>query len=261
MSALRAEVTCPFGLLRSGTTTQVESALTVFPRFHTIGSIDFTHARVYQPGGVPLSASIGESAEFIGLREYRAGDSLRHLCWKAWARSGKPVVREFQGEYFRRVAVVFDTRVLNPKGDQIAFEAAVEVAASLVDYFDRNEFIIDLFAAGPDIYYLQSGMGLSHMEQVLDLLSCVEPSAKDSFPRIDEPLRSLFGRLSGLVLVGADWWSESRDFYASIVTDVPEVKVLLTPSGSPQRDPTLDVEGRMLGFVRPDRVAEDVITL
>ena len=65
--------------------------------------------RKYQPGGVALASSIGESDEFVALRDYRAGDPMRRIHWRSWARVGRPVVREYQDEFFVRHALVLDT--------------------------------------------------------------------------------------------------------------------------------------------------------
>lgn len=273
-TGIRAERSCPFGLTRSGTTAPCGGRLVVLPRSHPVMHVDFTQARVYQPGGVPLSASVGESSEFVGLRDYRAGDPLRHISWKAWARSGKPVVREFQGEYFRRVALVLDT-ALDPEvmlrrlggsyvreGGNDPFEAAVSAAASITGYFERNEYVIDLFAAGDTLYYLQAGLGLSHMEQVLDLLSCVEPTGKSSLPLLDDSLCRIFNQLSGLVLVTTAWTEELKAYYSRLVMEVPEVKVLLVSDEVPSEDPAdIVVEPRLYRRIRPSAIEEDMLEL
>ncbi len=65
--------------------------------------------RRYQPGGIPLASEVGDSLEFVGTREYREGDPLRKIHWRSWARRGEPVVKEYQEEYFSRIALVLDT--------------------------------------------------------------------------------------------------------------------------------------------------------
>lgn len=263
LPAVRVERACALGLTRSGATLSLPSRVIVHPRHLPVRSIDFTTARVYQPGGIPNAATTGESTEFVGLREYRAGDPLRHINWSAWARTGQPVVREFQGEYYRRVAIVLDTRVratLSVEADH--FEAAVSATASIARYFEEHEYIIDLFAAGPDIFYLQAGRGLTQMDSVLDLLACVEPSRKPSFPRIDGPLCRVLNRLSGLVLVTTDWWPETRAFHAGLLTEVPEIKVVLVRPDAPTLAPDDDVpDPRLLRRVDPARLERDVEAL
>ena len=50
----------------------------------------------------------GEGTDFEQLAEYRPGDSVRHIDWKATRRFGKPVVREFQDERDQCVMLLLD---------------------------------------------------------------------------------------------------------------------------------------------------------
>jgi hypothetical protein len=45
----------------------------------------------------------------MSLRDYRPGDPLRHVHWRSWAKFGKPIVKEFQDEFFVRHALILDT--------------------------------------------------------------------------------------------------------------------------------------------------------
>ena len=49
--------------------------------------------RRYQPGGIAMASKLGDSFEFIGNREYRDGDNLRDMDWRATARLSRPIVR------------------------------------------------------------------------------------------------------------------------------------------------------------------------
>ena len=71
----------------------------------------------YQEGGVALAANIGRSEEFVSLREYRHGDPVRHIHWRSWAKTGKPIVKEFEDEFFVRHALVLDTFTDEPNSE------------------------------------------------------------------------------------------------------------------------------------------------
>jgi hypothetical protein len=64
------------------------------------------------------------------LREYVAGDELRHVHWRASAKAGQLLVREYVDPVQAQCTVVLDTRASALDAD--AFEEAVEVAASVV---------------------------------------------------------------------------------------------------------------------------------
>ena len=95
-----------------------------------------------------------------GTREYREGDPIRNIHWRSWARRGEPVVKEYQEEYFCRIA--HRARHVPARGGPRrrtsgAFEAAISVVASIADYFSRSEYIVDILAAGPDVYEVSAG--------------------------------------------------------------------------------------------------------
>ena len=88
-----------------------EQILLVYPRFYSMENFIVPLGRRYQPGGIPLASSTGDAIEFVGTREYREGDPIKHIHWRSFARRGEPVVKEYQEEYFCRIAVILDTFV------------------------------------------------------------------------------------------------------------------------------------------------------
>lgn len=58
--------------------------------------------------GIKTYAVRGEGTDFRQLSEYRAGESVRHIDWKATLRHRKPIVREFQDERDQRVFFLLD---------------------------------------------------------------------------------------------------------------------------------------------------------
>jgi uncharacterized protein (DUF58 family) len=50
----------------------------------------------------------GSGAELLDLRDYRHGDPLRTIDWKATARRGKPIVRRFERQQRLEIAVLID---------------------------------------------------------------------------------------------------------------------------------------------------------
>jgi uncharacterized protein (DUF58 family) len=120
----------PLGLVNASTGIDLPGELVVLPRCYPMPPLALPGARRLQRGGVALSHDVGDSQEFIQLRDYRPGDPLRHIHWPSFAKAGKPVVKEFQDEYFTRYALVLDT--FGDAGSDVEFEAAVSVAASFV---------------------------------------------------------------------------------------------------------------------------------
>jgi uncharacterized protein (DUF58 family) len=59
--------------------------------------------------GIKTYQRRGEGTDFNQLAEYRPGDAVRHIDWKATLRFGKPVVREFQDERDQCVMLLIDS--------------------------------------------------------------------------------------------------------------------------------------------------------
>ncbi len=118
----------PLGLFRGFIRTPLPQSVLILPKRYPLPNFTLPGSRTYQRGGVALASAIGESDEFVALRDYRPGDPLRHIHWRSWARHGRPVVKEFQDEFFVRHALILDTFANNEQ--RSAFEEAVAVAAS-----------------------------------------------------------------------------------------------------------------------------------
>jgi uncharacterized protein (DUF58 family) len=64
--------------------------------------------RRLQEIGIKTYQRRGQGTDFKELSEYRVGDSLRHLDWRATQRIGKPIVRQFQDERDQCVMLLVD---------------------------------------------------------------------------------------------------------------------------------------------------------
>ncbi len=226
--------TDPLGLMATRRAErQPDRSVLVYPRFFTVDDLLLPVGRRYQPGGIPLAASLGDSNEFVGTREYREGDPLRKIHWRSWARRGAPVVKEYQEEYFSRIALVFDTFLpRHPrKVEKQTFEAGVSVVASLADHFSRSEEIVDLFAAGPDIYQLSAGRSLAYLENVLDVLACLEPCHEPPFDEVGPHLHESLVQLTTVVAVVLDWDEAREAFLQGLREQGVAVRVFIVHPG------------------------------
>ena len=256
MNGFRAETDFPFGMWRSFKVFERQRHLIVYPRFEPLGRMDIPATRRYQPGGVALASTIGESVEFVGNREFRSGDNIRDIDWRATARANKPIVREYREEYLLRVAVVLDTQLPQYPSDseRQAFESAISVCASVGDWLARMEYVVDILAAGPHLYHLQAGRNLAFIEQILDILACVESGTTDGFDGIEPELRDSIDSLGSVVCIFMDW-NETRRKFAHTLRDLgTALKIIVVRNGPCTLDPFAD-EAR-LGSVRKVTSAE-----
>jgi uncharacterized protein (DUF58 family) len=235
---LRAYTTFPFGLFRTQAGRVSGGRLLVLPSFHPIETVDLPVGSRYQPGGVALTSHVGESPEYIGNREYRPGDPLRRVDYRSWARLGKPAVREYQEEYYCRVALILDTfvaqRKIGPAGAP-ELESGVSLAAAVADALARGEYLIDLFAAGPELYVFRAGRHLAHFENILEILACVEPCTKNPFDTLAPALADELNNISTVVCVLLDW-DDTREHLVRTAREAGcEVRVLIVRNGDTTR--------------------------
>jgi uncharacterized protein (DUF58 family) len=215
-----------------------EAVALVYPRFYTIESFPVAVGRRYQPGGIPLSSHLGDSIEFVGTREYREGDPVRHIHWRSSARRGEPVVKEYQEEYFCRIALILDTFMPSrPRRPAVeGFEAAISVLASIADHFSRSESVVDILAAGPDVYEVSAGRSLAYLENILDVLACLEPCHDAPFERIGPHLFDRLAQLTTVVAVLLDWDARRADFLARVKGLGTEVQAIIVRAGETTLD-------------------------
>ncbi|HYS17568.1 MAG TPA: DUF58 domain-containing protein [Candidatus Binatia bacterium] len=193
----------PLGLVHALKSIALPQSLLVLPRRYPMAEIRLSGTRKYQPGGVALASSVGDSEEFVSLRDYRSGDPMRRIHWKSWARVGRPVVKEYVDEFFVRHALVLDTFTGSP-GDA-AFEDAVSAAASIAISMETQESLLDLMFVGPEAYCFTAGRGVGHTERLLEVLACVGPCRDKAFRTLHHAVIERHDSLSGCVCVLLGW--------------------------------------------------------
>jgi len=150
-------------------------------------------------------------------------------------------VREFQEEYYCRVALVLDTYVarnrwFRPRGGFQNLEAAVSLAASIADALSRGEYIIDIFAAGPELYVFRAGRHTAHLENVLEILACVDECRTNPFDKVAPALADELASISTVVCVLLDWDPSREALMRTAVEAGCSTKVLLVRDGPPSTD-------------------------
>ena len=200
----------PLGLLRAFVTLPAPQQVLILPKRYPLPPVALPGAMKYQQGGVALAASVGQSEEFVSLREYRHGDPMRHIHWRSWAKAGKPVVKEFEDEFFVRHALVLDTFTEHPRGE--AFEEAVAVAASFACTIQTQESLLDLLFVGTESYGVTAGRSLGHADQMLQILASVRACNDRPFSSLEHLVLNHVRSVSGCICVLLAWDQPRRQF-------------------------------------------------
>ncbi len=200
----------PLGLFRSLVHLALPQTVLILPRRYPVPRPALPGLMKYQPGGVAQASNVGLSQEFFALRDYRQGDPMRHIHWRTWARAGKPVVKEFEDEFFVRHALVLDTFVEHPCNE--AFEEAVSIAASFACTMQTQESLLDLLFVGPESFCFTGGRGLAYAEQMLEILASVQVCNGRPFEDLQDLVLEHVNLVSGCVCVLLAWDKSRQDF-------------------------------------------------
>lgn len=83
-----------------------------------------SQARSKQEGQY-LSHFRGRGMDFSEVRHYQAGDEIRHMEWRATARTGRPQTKVFHEERERPIWIITDFNASMFFGTQIAFKSVI----------------------------------------------------------------------------------------------------------------------------------------
>ncbi|MDH5638926.1 MAG: DUF58 domain-containing protein, partial [Nitrospinota bacterium] len=221
----------PFGLVKSLCDIPVAASAPVFPRRYKARPFSLPGIRKYNQGGVALASAVGDSEEFVGLRDYRPGDPMRNIHWRSWARTGAPVVKEHQEEYYSRHALLLDTFIdVDISGH---FEEAVSLAASFVSNMETQDALLDLMFIGTETYIFTSGRSLGATRNMLEVLASVQPTVGKSFAELACAAWERINLLSGVVCVLLAWDKTRQDFVEGLMSSGMPLKVFLLVESIP----------------------------
>ncbi len=219
-----------FGLFCRYSPLPATQSVSIIPRRYPIPPIPLPGSRAYQHGGLALSTSVADAEEFQSLREYRPGDPPRLIHWKSWARSGKPVIKEFQEEFFVRHALILDTFSGTDAGDDL-FEEAVSVAASFACTVSTRESLLDLLFVGTEAYCETIGRGHGQEDRLLEVLAGVRYCADKPFATLTRHVISRVHAMSGCICVLLGWDDDRRALVKELRVRGVQVLVLVVTGG------------------------------
>jgi uncharacterized protein (DUF58 family) len=146
--AFRIITRFPFGFLQKARRLDLKSEALVYPSVEP--SQEFFEILPGMQGALE-SLTKGAGQDLYALRDYLPRDSSRHVHWKASARLGSLMVREFTREDDCRVILILDPHMpvgLLPKDADARFEKAVTMCAALAWHFHERNAILQFRTAG-----------------------------------------------------------------------------------------------------------------
>lgn len=180
----------PFGFFRHRRRLAArETELIVFPALADLDQID---SPLNAETGTRLSMKRGFGQELILMRDYKPNDEMRHIDWKATARTRQLIVREFADEEQQRIEILFDRRIvasdqstltlrekMSAEGTESglviseAFEKGVSLASALAAKYCGEQCEVAFITQG--VEKIEFGTGPSQLNIILRQLAVIEP--------------------------------------------------------------------------------------
>lgn len=245
----------PLGLFQGQKVIKNKDSLLILPKLYRTPKLNLHGKRTYHHGGINNASIVGDSQEFISLRDYHPGDPIRSIHWRSFAKLNKPIVKEYQDEYFNRYGLILDT-FLGDKSEQL-FEDAVSVAASFMTAQREQDALLDLMFVGNKSYRITSGRGLADAENVLEVLACVEAVYESNISEVESMIKAVSHECSALVCVLLDTDTSRTSLITTLSSLNIPVKFILI-STSDEDSNSVIVQEQNIDVIRHENLQDDL---
>lgn len=96
--------------------------------------------------GVHPRRQVGQGREFEKLRDYQPGDSFEDIHWRATAKRGRPITREYQIEKTQELYVILDASRLSARPAGEPGPGSPAPAGAVLDVYLRAALVLALVA-------------------------------------------------------------------------------------------------------------------
>lgn len=198
------EIGCswPFGFVhRSKQLDTPACQLVIMPNTFTIEHLPTLRSDISAIDGYNQTAQPATQKEFAGVREYRFGDSLKHIHWGASARHQTLVVREYESHDRPHFLLVLDARPDADIGNAplSSFEYAITIAASMIEYAIAQQVGLHLMAFGQQPLELTVAPGNRNSHDYLERLAWLRADGNIPYPHAVSQAMQHYGEINTLV--------------------------------------------------------------
>ncbi|MDR2630085.1 MAG: DUF58 domain-containing protein [Spirochaetaceae bacterium] len=189
----------------------------------------------------------GQGMEFLDLREYQPGDSVRAIDWRATGRRGKVIIREYQEEQDQQVLFILDSgyRLHRREGDYLQFDSALNAALLLSYAALKHGDSVAALSFGAEERWLPPGKGPGALTGLLnklyDLKSAPVPSSP--FSALENALGRIHRRT--FIILISNFREEDGESLSWILPRIRERHLLLLVN-------LREKEAEELAFRRPE---------
>ncbi|MEZ5333999.1 MAG: DUF58 domain-containing protein [Methanolobus sp.] len=193
--------------------------------------------------GSRRSMRSGKGLDTIGFREYNQGDELRAIDWKAYARSEKLYIRQFEEDKSLTTHILLDaSKSMDYKEGNYPskFEYATMLAAGFAYLVtkDNDKFAISTFSE--DVQFAKPRRGRRHLLNTIDRLETATVGGKTE---INE-CTILYGKAiksRSLVIIISDFLQDPKEIESAIYRFADHDLILVQVLDKSER--TLEIHG------------------
>jgi len=154
--------------------------------------------------GAHRSPYFGQSVEFVQHRQYVAGDDVRHVDWKVWARQDRLVIKQYEEDTNLRCSLLVDSSasMLYGHGENTKFDYACTLAACLAMLVLKQQD-----AVGSVLFdnRIRSRVPLrssqSHLNDILVSLENSKPAHKTNLDTVFKDVVQTFPKRGLMILI------------------------------------------------------------
>jgi uncharacterized protein (DUF58 family) len=181
----------------------------------SIAAISKLHLRAQQAVegflvGMHKSPFFGHSVEFVQNREYVPGDDIRHLDWKAWSKTDRYFIKQYEAETNLRSTIVVDVSESMQYGEAAhkkagtlnKYEYACTVAACLAYMSIRQQDSVGLVTFDSDVRVtLPPAASQIHLDGIIRSLDVSKPREKTNILKILKRVSEAIHQRGMIVLI------------------------------------------------------------
>ena len=188
---IRIWSTFPFGIIRKSRTISQPQHTLIYPMLYELrrGLLQSMTPKALL--GSKVSHHSGSGDDYYGMREYKPGDSMRHIAWKRTARTDQLITIERTSPSPAKLRVILDltehtsrsskrllsTRTDAPDESRELEERAISLAASIVHEADLLGYEIGLTILGLAVPPIPLRRNRWHLNKIMAALAEVDLSA------------------------------------------------------------------------------------
>ena len=214
------------GLFKSILTIPSKKSIVVYP--HLIDIQKFSVYPSSEEGGGHLQIHTAQTTpQASGIREYQPGDPLNRVHWPYTMKHGNLMVKEFYEETQSNAWILLDVQQNKHRREKLitysynnrfiymkrkavhfqlscdSFEYAVSIAATLANYYIKQNIAVGLTSVGQEIVNIQPDKGNRQLSKILGKLAIVNDDGNIPITSIFEKQKSNIPKGSSVIVITA----------------------------------------------------------